>query len=160
MKKITLLSPNGSKYHGIVSVGRTDGEFTSDAGEIYSGQFNGDRFHGFGVMIYQNADVYCGEWVDSMYHGLGEYVFASGNVYRGGWIQGKKHGIGEFKYADGSLYRGEYVDGKKHGTVRFVSVKGIVSDKVWAAGIETVQPCDMTTVIPRIDEGLPIEALL
>ena len=57
--------------------------------DVYYGNFENDKFHGFGVMKY----------------------FKTGDIYKGNWINGIKEGNGKTENCH-SCYEGEYLKGK------------------------------------------------
>ena len=77
----------GNKYHG-------SGHLITLNGDEYRGTFSHSNKHGTGKMTYaSNGDIYDGEWSDNQRHGHGKYTEAStGNVFDGTWKHDKKSG--------------------------------------------------------------------
>ena len=74
------------------------GLLTYSNGDVYSGYFKGDHFHGKGKMKYgpwAQGVEYEGDWVDSCYCGQGIYTFANGDEYDGQFINDNFEGHGK-----------------------------------------------------------------
>lgn len=66
---------------------------TFASGEVYSGGFLDDNYHGYGV--YTSASgAYEGEYDNGVRQGKGKYSLASGDVYEGLFHNGVFHGQG------------------------------------------------------------------
>eukprot|EP01102_Stenamoeba_stenopodia_P018955 TRINITY_DN7033_c0_g1_i3.p1 TRINITY_DN7033_c0_g1~~TRINITY_DN7033_c0_g1_i3.p1 ORF type:complete len:546 (+),score=95.37 TRINITY_DN7033_c0_g1_i3:702-2339(+) len=84
-------------------------------GDVYVGEFEGDRMHGRGMLLWASGDIYEGEFFNNMITGNGEYRYNDGSVYVGAFQENKKHGKGIFRGANGDLYEGEYANDAKEG---------------------------------------------
>jgi hypothetical protein len=91
----------------------------------YTGQWQGDKRHGKGVMVWDDGDTYEGEFMFDKRHGRGKYTYTSGNVYEGMWADDKKHGEGVFVWTSGSTYTGCYRHDKKNGKGLMVRSNGV-----------------------------------
>ena len=70
------------------------------------------------------GEVYYGQMEGSKRHGYGTYTYASGGKYVGEWKNGKRHGQGTLTFADGTIsHSGEWVNDqpKKEGETKNVS---------------------------------------
>jgi hypothetical protein len=111
---------------GCAGGGRHGGENTRRAvtnGE-YTGQWQGGKRHGTGVMTWDDGDKYEGDFVHDKRHGQGKYTYASGNIYEGTWSEDMKHGHGTYLWTSGSKYTGDYKSDKKHGIGLMVRSNG------------------------------------
>lgn len=61
--------------------------------ELYIGQFDGRKRHGFGKLL-MNKDVYIGQFVNDDFSGIGCYKFSDGVTYIGQFDHGAMSGIG------------------------------------------------------------------
>ncbi len=90
----------------------------------YEGQFEDEKRHGIGIMVYNDGSKYKGYWENDKKHGEGAILFPNGDVYRGYWEDGKKNGKGAIKYHnndEGYLYfSGNWKDDMKNGEGIFV----------------------------------------
>jgi hypothetical protein len=153
----TLVNPaNGNEYVGHVPVGKLTGTGTfrcAKNGVVYTGEYEGNRFHGIGELTWANGDVYRGQfkgglregdgvstWANGVHNGNvyrgqfkgdlmegdGEFTWANGNVYRGQWKGDKREGEGVFTLADGSVYRGQWKGDKMEGEGVYTFANGHV----------------------------------
>lgn len=61
-------------------------------GDKYSGEYFGDKIHGFGVYHFANGHCYEGSWHEGRKQGYGMYTFRSGETRCGEWDTGSlKH---------------------------------------------------------------------
>jgi hypothetical protein len=52
------------------------GSMKYNNGNSYEGNWNQNRKHGLGVMIWRDVgEIYTGEWLDDLPHGQGEYIW-------------------------------------------------------------------------------------
>ena len=58
-------------------------------GNMYTGQFKDNKFHGQGRFKWASGDIYVGEFKDGKKHGQGTYTFADGKIDNGIWEDGK-----------------------------------------------------------------------
>jgi len=60
-----------------------------------------------------NGNVYVGQMEDGKKHGFGKLTWADGAVYVGDWKDGKRDGEGKLTLADGEVYVGDWKDNKR-----------------------------------------------
>lgn len=126
-------------------------------GEVYEGEINDHKRHGYGRMKYFDG-VYQGDWKNDKKHGkeIGIYKYNNGNTYIGYWKDDKKvkdgimkyankdeyygkldandkrHEKGEMIYANKDVYQGEWANDKRHGKGKFLFKKtGDIFEGVW-----------------------------
>eukprot|EP00984_Skeletonema_dohrnii_P000426 scaffold144_cov94-Skeletonema_dohrnii-CCMP3373.AAC.9 len=83
-----------------------NGTITYDNGDVYEGEFESNKPHGVGKMMYKDGRVQEGIWKDGKIdydgelklHGRGEMIYPSGSMYEGEWKESKRHGKGIYKY--------------------------------------------------------------
>ena len=88
----TLVSPtSGNEYVGHVPVGQLTGTGTfrcAKNGAVYTGEYEGSRFHGIGELTFASGDVYRGQYKGDVSEGEAVYTFADGRrtfgPYKGG----------------------------------------------------------------------------
>lgn len=89
------------------------------SGNVYKGEFNNDKRHGYGEFFYQQTgEKYVGFWENDMREGRGQYYFQDGSIFRGNFHQDLKHGKGQKKSKKLS-YNGYWKNGLKHGIFKF-----------------------------------------
>ncbi len=66
---------------------------------IYSGTWSEDKYHGQGILVYENGDKYTGAFVNGLRHGKGKLVprTAGSTEYLGDWAEDQISGQGEVK---------------------------------------------------------------
>ena len=96
------------------------GEYKSENGNHYVGEFKKSECHGKGTMIYFNDHKYVGEWKDNIKHGKGKMTiliddesrnWEKGAVFNGTWSKGREHGNFELIYPDGEIMDKVFVNG-------------------------------------------------
>lgn len=101
----------------------------------YTGEWNSDKKHGFGVQVYSNGDRYEGEWKDNKKCGKGTiWVKIKGNfkrLFTGDFMDNKMHGKGTMFYDNGDRYDGDWVKGFKNGQGRMIYNNGDVYIGEW-----------------------------
>ena len=127
------------------------GSYLYDGGEMYSGEWKDNLYHGEGVFFYSNGDRFIGFFEKDIPHGHGTYSYRSGDLYVGKWVEGKrqgkgsyahrinewendlyvgdfiedkKEGVGIYTYSDGVKYIGEFKDDVKHGKGKYLYLNG------------------------------------
>ncbi|MDC0163252.1 hypothetical protein OAI48_00185 [Candidatus Pelagibacter sp.] len=100
----------------------------------YKGEFKNSKFHGKGIMHYDNQDIYQGEWEKGFMNGQGTYMWADGHKYEGEWEDDKKHGQGTETWTSGSKYVGEWKDDKEHGQGIYTYAIGENFEGEWKDG--------------------------
>jgi hypothetical protein len=131
----TLVSPaSGNEYVGHVPVGQLTGTGTfrcAKNGAVYTGEYEGNRFHGIGEYTWANGDVYRGQFNDGKSEGDGVFTWANGDVYRGQFKDDTSEGDGVLTFANGDVYRGQWKGGVPEGgsvhTLGGGIVRGILS---------------------------------
>ena len=115
-------------FEGDVPQGVRSGKFTclTLPGQVYEGEFLGDKITGVGKMTYSNGSSSAGEWVNGDRAGLCEYRYGSGDVIRGIYVNDKRNGPAEYVFASGDIERSAYIDGKKQGPGVYISPSGQV----------------------------------
>jgi hypothetical protein len=92
--EVTLVEPaTGYEYVGHVPVGQLTGTGTfrcAKDGAVYTGEYEGNRFHGIGEITGANGGVYRGQWKGGLMEGDGVYTFADGRRTFGRWEGGKE----------------------------------------------------------------------
>jgi hypothetical protein len=115
----TLVDPTSdNEYVGHVPVGQLTGTGTfrcAKNGAVYTGEYEGNRFHGIGEITFAGGNVYRGQWKENKMEGDGVYTWADGNAYRGQWKGDKMEGDGVFTWASGNVYRGQFKGDKMEG---------------------------------------------
>ncbi len=91
------------------------GEQHLASGERYIGEFFDGKFHGQGIMYFQNGDKYLGSWRHNLRYGQGRLQMASGDVYEGAFINNQFQGFGTMIFADGRHYEGQWVANRMEG---------------------------------------------
>ena len=78
-------------------------------GSKYIGDFEGDKAHGYGKFYFSNGDRYLGEYKEGQRDGFGVFYDAKNNlICRGELKKDKIHGFGEYYFTDGVKYVGEF----------------------------------------------------
>ena len=113
--------PNGDVYTGMWNQDKFHGLGSYNFGKSgvsYFGEFDGHRMHGKGTLVSnENGEmIYDGAWDNGLKHGYGTHFYAPGGkeYYEGEWVGGIKQGQGMHSL-DGNVYRGEWVNNKRHG---------------------------------------------
>ena len=82
----------------------------------YEGDFIKDKKCGKGKILFDSGDTYEGEFNDNKFNGYGHYIWAKNkNEYKGNYLNGKFHGEGRYQWGENEYYNGEYVNGIKEG---------------------------------------------
>jgi len=96
------------------------------ATEVYDGEWENDKMHGFGAYSYGDGSTYEGYWIDGRRHNYGQLRYANGNEYKGEFACGKKEGVGTLVFIDGGSYEGEWYQDLAHGKGKVVYENGDV----------------------------------
>lgn len=56
----------------------------------------------------RNGDWYSGEYFGDKIHGFGVYNFANGHCYEGSWHEGRRQGFGTYTFRNGERRSGEW----------------------------------------------------
>lgn len=102
---------------------------TLAGGEVYVGEFRGDKRSGQGTLTYAGGNRYVGEFRDGSFHGQGTFFFLAdgpgrGDRYEGEFRGGKRNGQGSYFHADGSRYVGDFRDDRRHGRGMYLFTNG------------------------------------
>eukprot|EP00434_Breviolum_minutum_P008546 symbB.v1.2.007538.t2/scaffold464.1/size201063/7 len=89
--------------------------YVFEDGATYSGQWNGNVRHGFGVHVEADGSRYEGQWADDKAHGTGRLEHSDGATYDGNWRSSMKHGQGTYAHSDGSTYTGDWLNDLQSG---------------------------------------------
>lgn len=82
-------------------------------GRVYSGEFRGNLFHGYGTLTFAGGKTYTGDFENGQMHGFGKLTFSTGN-YLGEFKLGRFHGQGTLTLAEG-IYTGQFRYGHVYG---------------------------------------------
>lgn len=144
---VTLLDSHGRWFIGEVTSGTSEkgsgtfchvyksGQYDGKA-VVYTGEFVGSFFEGYGSKRYANGDVYQGEFKKSMRHGHGKASSPAGNVYDGEWNHDIAEGKGTYLWPNGEKYTGEFSNGKVNGEGKKVYCNGRVHQGAWKDGLK------------------------
>jgi hypothetical protein len=109
-------SYNGSffngKYHG-------NGMIAYNDSSQYNGEWVLGRKQGMGRWTNKDGDAFKGEFFNDLFHGQGQLSLENGDIYSGVFVNGKIHGKGECLLANGEFFEGEFVDGVKNSKESF-----------------------------------------
>ena len=112
----------GRRFDGGARAGARAGMFQcvdEEAGAcrwaIYSGEFDGGTFEGYGVLESTGGERFFGQFVRGQADGDGVCEYATGERYSGEWKHGLRHGLGTCEYADGETYSGDWAHDRRDG---------------------------------------------
>eukprot|EP00921_Rhytidocystis_pertsovi_P009188 GHVQ01014781.1.p1 GENE.GHVQ01014781.1~~GHVQ01014781.1.p1 ORF type:complete len:256 (+),score=43.31 GHVQ01014781.1:397-1164(+) len=101
--------------------------------EIYEGEFVCGVREGSGTYTYKNGDMYVGEFAGNKKSGMGSMEFAvskadgtdatRGGGYYGEYVDGAREGSGVYIYKNGDSYKGQWHKGRRHGQGTYTNVK-------------------------------------
>lgn len=86
------------------------GEYTSQRGSNYKGEWSSSLMHGNGILTLSNGSVYTGEFRHSKFHGQGSLVSCHGFSFDGEFCDSKMNGPGRMTYSDGRVVVGQWVN--------------------------------------------------
>jgi hypothetical protein len=89
---------------------------SNDNGDIYTGEFKDNLYHGVGTLNYKDGSIYEGSFSEGLRNGQGSYIDTTGFTYTGNWSKDKMDGMGTHTYRDGSIYEGDFVSDIREGT--------------------------------------------
>ncbi|XP_050305239.1 MORN repeat-containing protein 3-like isoform X2 [Anthonomus grandis grandis] len=135
----TIFNTVGDKYIGEWKNDKKTGKgrIITRNDELYEGDMENDRRHGFGVLAQRipNTDVYqlCyrGDWKNGRMHGHGMRIYPDGSFYIGEFMNGKRHGHGQQWYADGAFFDGYFKNDKKEGLGMLIRADGNRYEGEW-----------------------------
>jgi len=120
------------------------------AGDVYEGDFAGDRRHGKGTLTTRDGIVFTGKFVDGACrddeatvtfgekqqydgavvnrhrHGEGRMLYPNGDVYDGEFFEDKRKGVGLLRFANGDSYEGQFDEDAMHGNGTLSFADGVV----------------------------------
>jgi len=106
---LTGVKNKNLKFVGSFEFGNGSGWGTLTAnGFKYVGEFENDKQHGNGTLIFPNGDKYVGEYKNGKENGMGVLTLVKGGKYIGEWKNGIRHGQGINTFANGNKYAGEF----------------------------------------------------
>ena len=118
---------NNSKYDGEFRKDKKcgKGKIIFDSGDTYEGDFNDNKFNGYGHYIwFKNGHEYKGNYLNGKFHGEGFYRWGKNEYYNGEYVNGVKEGEGEISYADGKKFFVNFTNGKPNGIGMFQDQDG------------------------------------
>ena len=118
---------NNSKYEGEFRKDKKcgKGKVVFDSGDTYDGEFNDNKFNGYGHYIwFKNGHEYKGNYLNGKFHGEGFYRWGKNEYYNGEYVNGIKEGEGEISYADGKKFFVNFTNGKPNGIGMFQDQDG------------------------------------
>jgi len=124
-------------YEGHFKMNMRQGEGVLHApasGAKYVGQFQADRYHGYGDNAWSDGSRYRGQWVRGQKYGQGEYTSADELKYTGRWENGVRHGTGTQEYANSDWYDGGWFKGLCSGRGVYHFADGSKYEGTWAHG--------------------------
>ena len=104
-----------NSYKVIDIIGNNEKVYKYENGDLYKGEFLGEKRHGFGVCIFANKEKYEGIWKNDYIHSIGKYTYSDGCTYSGDFRNGVAEGIGTYTYKNKDIYKGQFVNNKKDG---------------------------------------------
>ena len=66
VRRVQLISPDGSIYEGNVVKGRNVGFFRSSKGNRYVGSFSENQITGFGTKYFASGEILTGQWLNGL----------------------------------------------------------------------------------------------
>jgi outer membrane protein OmpA-like peptidoglycan-associated protein len=133
-----LTTPDGWEIKGEIKDGKAVGEafaYYEDANkDLYVGDIENSKRHGFGMLMMANDDAYVGEFVEGSPSGPGMFEAASGSQYLGIFASGSPNGVGTVIDVDGTSYQGKYVNGGAEGTILVTTKDGVQTIETWKDG--------------------------
>ena len=92
------------------------GKILFDSGDTYEGEFNDNKFNGYGHYIWaKNKNEYTGNYLNGKFHGEGRYQWGENEYYNGEYVNGIKEGEGELSFKDGKKFYVNFTNGKPNG---------------------------------------------
>lgn len=79
---------------------------------LYTGEFRGMQFNGFGKFDFSNGVIYEGQWKGNIMEGYGKMTFVDGSKYEGEFKEGYMSGNGKMTTSNGTVKIGEWDKGK------------------------------------------------
>lgn len=118
------------KWHGYGIVLWNDGD-------MYTGEHIADKRNGFGIYEYDENSIflsYEGYWVNSEPHGEGTLTWRNGDIYVGSFENNTRQGQGTMTYCNGDVYTGSWVANMPEGQGIMTHANGDIYDGAWKNG--------------------------
>ncbi len=133
-----LTTPEGLVADGEIKDGQAIGPVLvyveSDDGEIYFGDVENGKRHGFGALVAADDSSYVGEFVQGAPSGGGMFDAANGSRFLGQFASGSPNGAGTALDPDGTSYQGKFVDGVPEGLILVTAPDGTQTVETWKDG--------------------------
>ena len=100
------------------------GVLTYENGDHYEGYFHHGLREGYGILTYANGDQYRGQFRYDKRQGKGVMIYGNGNRYVGSFHHGFRNGAGVLTFADGNVYDGPFVYGYQAGYGSYYQANG------------------------------------
>ena len=107
------------------------GKYTLPNGDIYEGDWNGDKRTGKGKMTYISGQIYEGDWKDDKRVGRGKLTLPNGQIYEGDWKDDKRNGQGKLTWPRNQVYEGAWTDDVRNGRGKMTYYNGQVYEGNW-----------------------------
>jgi len=91
------------------------GTHMTETAARYAGEWQNDKFHGFGTYTYRDGRKYVGQFRDNQRNGEGTFTWKDGASYVGGYKDDMRTGKGTFTYPNGVKFVGEYLNDRRNG---------------------------------------------
>ncbi len=85
------------------------------SGDIYKGEFQENKRHGFGTYTFLDGEIYTGDWKNNVRDGFGTNTFKSGEKYIGEYKKDLRDGFGTNYFANGEIYEGYWRNDQQNG---------------------------------------------
>ena len=105
------------------------GEFVSQSGVRYKGNYSNGYRSGNGSLIWPNGSKYRGNFRTGKFHGRGIFYWEDGTKYDGNWEFGLQNGKGIKTLPSGSVIKGEFRKGKLYKTDKQVRKERAIKEK-------------------------------
>jgi outer membrane protein OmpA-like peptidoglycan-associated protein len=134
----TLTTPDGAKIRGDfkdgVAVGPLLVQYETEAGELYFGDAENGKRHGFGILISENENFYAGDFENGTPSGSGFFEGADGSKFMGKFANGNPSGVGTAVDVEGTSYQGRFDAGLADGQILVTKSDGSQSIETWKEG--------------------------
>ena len=104
----TLIWDTKSFESEIINGSNSGNFFCKKANVCYSGEFLADKFHGFGIITWNDGEKQSGQWIHGVFQGLGEQILSDGEIRRGLFVDGDLNGLGGCSWRGKSTQFGTY----------------------------------------------------
>ena len=110
-------------------------KFSENGDLIYTGQFKGGLFEGFGSFSYVDEGKYSGEFKNGERNGHGTFKWIDNEIYTGQWLNDKMNGYGMYSFKNGDKYEGSWVDNNFSGEGTYFFTDGKIFKGTWENGV-------------------------